>query len=162
MSPELFPVEASAKAKELIDVAVKAAVKAWGAKRSCCGANPAVPDCCAFESVQAIVHVHVPAQSDVEFWTDALNCSSASVLQGANVCISTCTLHGFEPNYVKLAGERQLTELEAEERLAFACEKAPTDDETSQQVRRRKPLFRFTWPHSRGRRCCLACLHIQY
>lgn len=32
------------------------------------------------------------------------------------------------------AGERQLTELEAEDRLAFACEKAPTTDTTSMKV----------------------------
>lgn len=32
-------------------------------------------------------------------------------------------------------GERQLTELEAEDRLAFACEKAPTTDPTSMKLR---------------------------
>jgi preprotein translocase subunit SecA len=61
VSPDLFPVEASDDAKQLISSAVKAAVGAWG--------------------------------------------------------------------------ERQLTELEAEDRLAFACEKAPTSDPTSQKLR---------------------------
>lgn len=32
-------------------------------------------------------------------------------------------------------GERQLTELEAEERLAVACEKAPTEDAVTTKVR---------------------------
>ncbi len=32
-------------------------------------------------------------------------------------------------------GERQLTELDAEERLSIACEKAPTDDDVTKKVR---------------------------
>jgi len=42
----------------------------------------------------------------------------------------------FQPAFHVVAGLRQLTELEAEDRLAFACEKAPTDDVTYQKVRR--------------------------
>ena len=35
---------------------------------------------------------------------------------------------------VAMWGERAISELEAEDRLAFACEKAPTDDPVTAQV----------------------------
>lgn len=102
MSPDLFPVEASAESKQLINAAVKAAVSAWGA-------------------LQLLCHHYSASVQSAPAW--CLLC--------AKCCLRCVPLH---LSAMRLAGERQLTELEAEDHLAFACEKAPTDDPMSQKV----------------------------